>query len=167
MEKIPDEITLGHLLVQLSRLVGIRMRYKLERLGLQRAQGMILVQLWHADGMAQNELARALRIRPATVTSTLQRMERDGWVTRRRGERDQRTVRVYLTGKAAALREDVHHCLRELDDDLTSALTPKERELLRQSLLKVRRHLLADIQSVPESRAGSKHGLGANRRGGM
>jgi len=149
MKKIPEDITLGHLLAQVARLVGSRMRDKLERLGLHRAQSMILMQLWHADGMAQNELARALRIRPATVTNTLQRMERDGWVERRRGETDQRTVRVYLTDKAAVLRDEVRSSLHELDEDLASALAPDEREVLRQSLLKVRRHLLFEGHPAP------------------
>jgi DNA-binding MarR family transcriptional regulator len=141
----PRRLNLGHLLAQVSRLVGSRMRAKMEGLGLHRAQALILFQLWHDDGMAQNVLARSLHITPATATNTLQRMERDGWIERRRDGTDQRIVRVNLTAKARALQEEVQTSLRELDEEMTLALSDEERRILRESLLKVRRHLAEDV----------------------
>jgi DNA-binding MarR family transcriptional regulator len=137
----PQKLNLAQLLVDVSRLVGGRMRRKMESLGLQRAQGLILVQLWHGDGIAQNELARSMLIRPATVTTTLQRMERDGWIRRCRDEADQRIVRVHLTKKAGALREEISSCFRELDADMTEVLASEELTELHRLLLKVHRHL--------------------------
>ena len=86
--------------------------------------------------------AQALHITPATATSTLQRMERDGWVHRRRDPDDQRVVRVHLTGKARALHERARDTFRELDRDLTAVLSDDERRILMASLVKVRSHLL-------------------------
>ena len=137
----PNKLTLGHLLAKVSRLIGNRMRMKLEGIGLHHAQGMILFQLWHQDGMPQNVLARALHITPPTATNTLQRMERDGWIERRRDTTDQRIVRVYLTGKARALSTEVRASFQALDRELTSILTDKERSNLLASLIKVHRHL--------------------------
>ncbi len=91
--------------------------------------------------MAQNILAQALHITPPTATNTLQRMERDGWIERRRDAADQRVVRVYLTEKARALRQEARASFRELDQELTSVLTENERGILMASLLKVHRHL--------------------------
>ena len=136
-----EDITLSHLLVQVSRLVGIRMRDNLEAFGLPRAQGLILVQLWHRNGIAQNELARLMGITPATMTNTLQRMERSGWIERRRGKTDQRIVQVYFTPKAAQLRKEVRISMQALDEELRSALADGEHAILHRSLLKVRRHL--------------------------
>lgn len=133
--------TLGHLLARVSRLVGSRMRMKLEAIGLHHAQGMILFHLWREDGTAQNVLAQALHITPPTATSTLQRMERDGWIERRRDAGDQRVVRVYLTDKALALRTEARVSFQELDKELTSALTDEERDLFIASLVKVLHHL--------------------------
>lgn len=137
----PRVLTLGHLLAQVARLVGARMRDKVEGIGLHRAQAVILFHLWHEDGMAQNVLAQALHITPATATNTLQRMERDGWIERRRDPADQRIVRVHLTDRARALQEEARASLRELDEEMAAALSVEERRILRESLLKVRRHL--------------------------
>jgi DNA-binding MarR family transcriptional regulator len=145
----PDHLTIGHLLGQVCRLVGSRRRMKLETIGLHHAQGLILFQLWQEDGIAQRVLAKALHITPPTATNTLKRMERDGWITRRREESDQRIVRVYLTEKARSLRREARASFKELDAEMTSMLTEQEGETLRAALLKFRRYLAR--QSVPDS----------------
>ena len=135
------KLTLGHLLAHVCRLVGSRRRMKLESIGLHHAQGLILFQLWQEDGISQRVLAQALHITPPTATNTLKRMERDGWITRRREESDQRIVRVYLTEQSKRLRQEARASFRELDREMTSMLTEQECEALREALLKVHRYL--------------------------
>ena len=152
MKKSPEnfrEPSLGQLLGRVCRLVGRRRRMKLESIGLHHAQGMILSRLWQEDGVSQRALAEYLHITPPTACNTLQRMERDGWIDRRRDEVDQRIVRVYLTQKASDLHEEARASFRELDHEMGSALSDEERETLRQSLLKVYRYLerAAEIES--------------------
>jgi DNA-binding MarR family transcriptional regulator len=149
----PDlqKLTLGHLLAKVSRFVGGRMRMKLDGIGLRHAQGMILFHLWRQDGIAQNVLAQALHITPPTATNTLQRMERDGWIERRRDAADQRIVRVYLTEKAGALHEEARTLFQELDRELTSVLTDKERGILRESLLKIHHYLSQTLEACDRS----------------
>lgn len=142
--------TLGQLLAHVSRLVGQRRRIKLAGIGLHHAQGMILSRLRHNDGLSQLELARALHISPPTASNTLQRMERDGWIVRRRDEADQRIVRVYLTPKARSFHAEIHAMFRELDHELGSALSEQEQETFRNSLLKVY-HYLADKAGEEET----------------
>ena len=144
-----SKIAIGHLLGQVCRLVGSRRRMKLESIGLHHAQGMILFQLWQKDGISQRVLAQALHITPPTATNTLKRMERDGWIKRRRKESDQRIVRVYLTEKAKRLRREARESFKEFDVEMTSMLTEQESQTLREALLKVRSYL--SRQSAPGS----------------
>jgi DNA-binding MarR family transcriptional regulator len=129
------------LLAKVSRLVGGRMRTKLGDMGLHHAQGMILFHLWRQDGIAQNVLAQALHITPPSATNTLQRMERDGWIERRRDADDQRVVRVFLTEKAKVLRTEARTTFQQLDRELTAVLTENECHMLMEVLQKVHRHL--------------------------
>ena len=141
-----DKPSLGQLLAKVSRLVGGRLRMKLEKIGLPQAQGMILFHLWRRDGIAQNVLAQGLHIRPSTATNTLQRMQRDGWVERRRDEADQRIVRVHLTDKAKTLRKEARAMFQELDQELSAVLTDHEHDMLVAILSKVH-HRLARTSS--------------------
>lgn len=135
------KLTLGQLLSQVCRLTGDRLRVKMEEIGLHKGQGFILFHLWHHDGIPQNMIAHARHVSPATVTSMLQRMERDGWITRERGPEDQRIVRVYLTKKAKAMREEAREAFRDLEKEVTSVLTKDERKTLQGLLEKLHEHL--------------------------
>lgn len=152
--------SLGQVLAKVSRLVGGRMRTKLEKIGLPHAQGIILFHLWQQDGIAQNVLAQALHIRPPTATSTLQRMQRDGWVKRRRDHADQRIVRVHLTDKAKALAQETRATFIELDQELTSVLTDQEREKFMEILLKVLHYLAqTDREAIPRRSCCADNGM--------
>ena len=133
----PHKLTLGQLLMQVCRLTGDRLRVKMEEIGLHKGQGFILFHLWHHDGIAQNVIAHARHVSPATVTSMLQRMERDGWITRERDPEDQRVVRVHLTEKAKALHKEAQGVFRDLDAELTASLTHAEQKALRELLSKI------------------------------
>lgn len=61
------------------------------------AQAGCLWALAHSDGITQRQLAERLYLAPATVTTMLQRMEREGTVERWTDPDDQRLTRIRLT----------------------------------------------------------------------
>lgn len=135
--KRPEDLTVGQLLAQVCRMTGHHLRQHMERIGLHKGQGFALIHLWHHDGVPQHELARAMHIRPASVTNMLQRMERDGWIRRERDRDDQRVVRVYLTDRAKGLRADAQRVFREMEEELAAIYTEEEQATLRRLLLKL------------------------------
>ena len=142
LDRDPRELTLGHLLNHVCRLVRSRRQWKFESIGLYHGQALIVFRLLKADGIPQRILARDLHIAPPTASGTLKRMERDGWIRRQRDEADQRIVKVYLTEKSKLFYEEVHASFKELDNVLASALTLNEQKNLKASLVKVHQCLL-------------------------
>jgi MarR family transcriptional regulator, organic hydroperoxide resistance regulator len=139
------ERTVGQLLFQVNRLVGERMRVKMEGIGLHKAQGFALFFLAHHEGAPQTEIARTFHLSPASVTNMLQRMERDGWIERRPDPDDQRVSRVYLTKKARALQEEADATFHELEAEVTGALTSTEQDQLHGLLLKIHARLIEHL----------------------
>ena len=139
-QELSGEMTVGQLLAQVCRMSGHRLRGHMEKIGLHRGQGFALIHLWHNDGMSQRDLARSMHISPASVTNMLQRMERDGWIERKRDEADQRVVRVYLTGKAEETRTRAKRVFREMEDALNSIYTTEEQSTLKRLLTKLYEH---------------------------
>ncbi|MBE0634926.1 MarR family transcriptional regulator [Candidatus Bipolaricaulota bacterium] len=133
----PQQMTVGQLLSQVCRMTGHRVRGHMEKIGLHRGQGFALIHLWHHDGMAQRELSQFMHISPASVTNMLQRMERDGWIERRRDAVDQRVVRVFASEKAKKLSLEAKRVFKEMEDDLNSVFTPEEQDTLRKLLMKL------------------------------
>ena len=145
----PEEQTVGQLLMQVCRLTGDRMRVKMEEIGLHKAQGFALFFLGDSEGAPQTEIGRAFHLSAASVTSMLQRMERDGWVVRKTDPNDQRVSRVYLTEKARKLHQEARSNFLELEREVTGVLTAREQGELHALLAKVHAKL---IECLPAGR---------------
>ena len=136
-KRMPEQMRIGQLLLQVCRLTGDRLRVKMEKIGVHRAQGLVLLQLCHRDGISQRQIIQARHVSPATMTNMLQRMERDGWITRERDPDDQRMVRVYLTEKAKSLRKEAQQTFRGMEEELASVYTDEEKEMFCRLLMKL------------------------------
>lgn len=99
-------------------------------LGIHPGQDRLLSELWAEDGLSQSELIDRLGVEPPTVTGTLQRLERDGFVRRAPDESNRRISRVFLTEAGRALEEPVRAALRKTEEELLAGLTRAEREAL-------------------------------------
>jgi len=131
---------LGHTCKLFHFHVGTAM----EEIGLHRGQVRILSVLWEREGMTQRELAEELHRRPPTITHSLQRMERAGWIERRQDEEDQRVSRVYLTGAGRSIREEVEGKWQKLEGHALDGLSEEERTQLRAYLTRVLDNLVGE-----------------------
>ena len=134
--------SIGPLLGQLCRLNHMRMHSLLESLGLYRGQPPVLRALWDQEGITHSELAQILHVKPSTVTNTIKRMEKAGFVERRDDPSDQRVSRVYLTDAGRQIRARVQAVWAEMDQEVFAGFSEEERALLRRLLVRVRENLL-------------------------
>jgi DNA-binding MarR family transcriptional regulator len=88
-----------------QRAVTAAYRPLLDDLGLTYPQYLVLLVLWERGETSVKELAAALRLDYGTVSPLLKRLESAGLVRRARSVRDERSVRVALTGRGEELRE--------------------------------------------------------------
>ena len=93
-----------------------------EPLGITYPQYLVLLVLWEKDHQPVNDIAHLLHLETNTVTPLLQRMEKQGLVTRKRGKEDTRQRIVSLTVQGKALEEkakDIPTCLaQQLSDKM-------------------------------------------------
>lgn len=141
-----SESTMMSLLSQICRLEHARSHELLEELGLYRGQHRILRALWRQDGLTHTELSKHSHVRPATISTTLQRMEVAGLVERRHDAEDQRVSCVYLTETGRALQEDVEEVWQKIEEEIFADVTLEERMLLRRLFIQMRENLMAVTQ---------------------
>ncbi|OUD10711.1 MarR family transcriptional regulator [Marivivens niveibacter] len=77
--------------------VGRLYKPLLDELGLTYPQYLALMILWEKDGRAIGEISGILGLESSTLTPLIKRMEATGLVTRRRDDKDERRVHVFLT----------------------------------------------------------------------
>ena len=70
-------------------------------------QYLVLLVLWEKDAQPVNDIAKRLFLETNTVTPLLQRMEKEGIISRSRGREDARQIIVSLTPKGEQLQTDL------------------------------------------------------------
>ena len=87
-----------------SRLLTQAYHPLLSEQGMTYPQYLVLLVLWERDAQPVNDIAKRLFLETNTVTPLLQRMEKEGILTRARGKKDARQMIVSLTQKGKDLQ---------------------------------------------------------------
>ncbi|MBQ9654245.1 MAG: MarR family transcriptional regulator [Bacteroidales bacterium] len=109
-EQLKLENQLCFRLYTASRLITQAYHPLLEEIGLTYPQYLVMMVLWEQDNMPVNDIAKRLYLETNTVTPLLKRLEAEGFIARRKGEKDARQVIVSLTPKGRKL-EDKASCV--------------------------------------------------------
>lgn len=128
---------IGYLVTYAQKLLHRGLGEGLQKHGVTVAQWMVLVVLWETDGLSQKELSQRVAVETATLSRTVDRMERDGLVTRDRSETDRRQVHVRLTEYGAGLWRDLVPEAEANQDRALTGISEDEEEVLRGLLKRV------------------------------
>ena len=150
------DFDLGVLERQLHQAQQSAIQTELAAAGLQEVGHPMLLCVLGAAGAhrpdgpvrTQRELARLLHVSPAAVTTSLQSLERKGYILREPGDGDARCNRVLLTEKGRQAVDDCLACLRRVSRRMYAGLTTEEQAALHGFYLR----MLANLQ--PEQAAG-------------
>ena len=88
-----------------SRLLTQAYHPLLSSHGLTYPQYLVLLVLWEKDAQPVNDIAKRLKLETNTITPLLKRMEAEGILERKKGEKDARQMIVSLTRKGKELQK--------------------------------------------------------------
>jgi DNA-binding MarR family transcriptional regulator len=131
------EDSLGYLVNRVARLMAHELAERIRPAGVPIGQWAVLLFLWARDGVTQAELSRGVAIEPPTVVRTIDRMVRDGLVTRAFDPDDRRLSRIYLTERGRSLRDELVPLAAAVNEEILNGLTANESRTLRRLLTKL------------------------------
>jgi DNA-binding MarR family transcriptional regulator len=119
----------------------------LDRLGLTYPQYLVMLVLWEHDGILVKDIGARLYLDSGTLTPLLKRLEAGGLVARQRDAQDERQVRITLTDRGQALKEQA----RAIPPQVLCASGQQISELgsLRARLAQVRGDLFKSMENDP------------------
>ena len=100
----------------------------LEQHCFHRGQTPLIFALSHEDGRTNSELAEILEVTPATITNMVKRMEKAGFVQRKKDSADERVKRVWLTKQGQGKVQDLHDVMMHLQAISFGNFTEEEKE---------------------------------------
>ena len=120
-------------LIRVTRLHMMRARQLLHGLGLHPGHELLLMHLWDTGPLRQGDLAAEFDTDSASMTRTVQRLERAGFVRRRPDPYDGRATLVESTPAGMALRASIERFWAELEADTVGGMpASQQRQLLRR-----------------------------------
>ena len=116
-------------LIDLQRL--FRLNISIKDLTYSQTLAMISIP---DDGIEMSELAWKLGLDNSTVTRLVIRLEKKNWVERKRSQRDQRAIEVFLTDKGALIQHDIEKEIDNIGEKIKTEVEKDQNEALLQSL---------------------------------
>jgi MarR family transcriptional regulator for hemolysin len=146
---LPDDEHIGFLVSDVARLMRTAFDRRVRRLGLTRAQWLVLTRLSRRPGASQSELADMLEVERATAGRMVDRLERKGWVVRRPEPTDRRINRLFLSPEADRIQVGMLDIADQTLEDALAPLSAAEREVLGDALARVKLRLLTMTDREP------------------
>ncbi len=87
--------------------------------------------------LSQKELAERMNVTPSTITTSIQKMEREGYVVRCPDSKDQRVMRLSVTEKSHKYLENLGKVGEALDETVFSGMSMEEKIILKRLLMQV------------------------------
>jgi DNA-binding MarR family transcriptional regulator len=140
---------IGVVLSDVARLLRTEFDRRVRRLGITRAQWLVLTRLHRRPGASHSELAEMMEVEKATAGRMIDRLVANGWVERRSEPGDRRIKRVYLTPEAERVHKRIWRVAEDTVDTALAGLSARESKQLFALLQRVKETLVsgADTQA--------------------
>ena len=137
MDRCRDEIpAIGMMGIVMHKMMN-RAQEMYQEFDLNKSQAGVLFTLHRSDSMSQKELAARLNVTPPSITASIQKMERDGYLTRHPDPKDQRVMRLSLTEKGKSCIQGVWTVAQQMEELMFFNMTGEEVALLKRLLLQI------------------------------
>jgi MarR family transcriptional regulator, transcriptional regulator for hemolysin len=140
---------IGVVISDVARLLRTEFDRRVRRLGITRSQWLVLTRLHRHPGASHSELADMLEVEKATAGRMIDRLEANGWVTRRAEPDDRRVKRVYLTAEAERVHKRIWRVAEATVEDALADLSSRESKQLMALLLRVKTTLVSTAGDAP------------------
>ena len=99
----------------------------LEPLGLTYTQYIAMMVMWEHKSISVRDMGKLLFLDSGTLTPMLKKMEKAGWISRRRSSQDERMVIISITG----MGEELHEKAAQVPLKMAGCLTLENDEAMQ------------------------------------
>ncbi|GHE05359.1 MarR family winged helix-turn-helix transcriptional regulator [Streptomyces alanosinicus] len=133
---------ISHAIFRVARTHRMIAGHLLRRVGLHPGQELVMMQLWELGPQRQVDLVRLLDSDAATMTRTIRRLEHAGFVRRSPCADDKRASVIEATTASHALRKEVEHLWRQLEDATVGDTGDDEQATVLRALEDIEQRLV-------------------------
>ena len=144
---------IGVVISDVARLLRTEFDRRVHRLGITRAQWLVLTRLHRHPGASLSELAEMMEVEKATAGRMIDRLVANGWVARRIQRDDRRVKRVVLTPEAERVHKRIWRVAESTVEDALAGLSAPESKQLMSLLQRVKKTLVSAVDVAPTGKS--------------
>lgn len=122
-----------------------------ERFGLAGAKWKILVVLSIKEGITQKHMADMAFVEAPTLVPIIDRMEKDGYLTRQSDPKDRRNNLIFMTKKSKDIIDPIIDCILEIRNMGLNKISKKDMEITKKVLGQIMSNTEAFIRQKGEN----------------
>ena len=109
-----------------SRQISVYLETRTAALGVTPTEGHLLTYLRSYGPVTVGDLVRVFGFKQSTLTSMLDRLERDGLVRRERNPDDRRSLLLRLSDRGSDLARGLNRILEDFEDDVRARVGARD-----------------------------------------
>lgn len=110
----------------IARCARLYRNDKLKKYGIHGTMDSIIFHVCKSPGISQDELASRIYIDKSNVARKIAKLEKEGYITRKPGEKDRRVQMVYPEPKAQTLCDEIRCILGEWNSYVTEGMSEQD-----------------------------------------
>ena len=110
---------------------------KLKPYDISHGQILLLVTLYKQEGINQHRLCQVYNLDKAGVNRSLNKLQKNGYITKKPNSRDKRKKKVFLTDKAKKFKPELLEILKSVETQVRENLSEKEIDEFLEVIKKV------------------------------
>ena len=132
---------IGYFVQEVARKSALSLNEELKPLGITYSQFRVLNCLLKKGPMSQKEILKLVSVTPATLTGTVDILEKKKLVYRKAESEDARTKIIYLTEQGTNIQKDAWSTVEKFEERTTGFLNKKEREIVLNALKEMDKYI--------------------------
>lgn len=105
-------------------------------------QWVVLYYLWGGNGLTVGDLAKKTKKDFANVTRIVDKLEKLGYVTKKKSPTDSRSVQVFILPKADEIKDKIYACWQQSIGIATKDITESEQAAMLDLIEKMENNIL-------------------------
>jgi DNA-binding MarR family transcriptional regulator len=135
--------SIGKWVSTLSRHLRIYLDKEFEQYDISSGQIHVYMTLLNNDGINQEALANQLNLDKATISRAVEKLIKEGYVTRETNPEDHRAYNLHMTKKGKDIESEIRNSLRKVTVILLSDFKADEKEIALKLLKRMHKNLLS------------------------
>jgi len=132
---------IGYFVQEVARKSALSLNEELKPLGITYSQFRVINCLLKKGPMSQKEILKLVSVTPATLTGTVDILEKKKLVYRKAESEDARTKIIYLTEQGTNIQKDAWSTVEKFEERTTGFLNKKEREIVLNALKEMDKYI--------------------------